>query len=66
MTVTAGRAWIADYFVNKLYGIEVESGAIKSYDLPVDVQPSVFGEDMLVTRWAAAGVICTSTSSSIP
>lgn len=39
MTVTAGRAWIADYFGNKLYGIEVESGAVKSYDLPVDVQP---------------------------
>jgi streptogramin lyase len=39
MTVTADHAWIADYFGNKLYGIDVESGAVKSYDLPVDVQP---------------------------
>lgn len=39
MAVTGGRAWIADYFGNKLYGVDVESGAVASYDLPVNVKP---------------------------
>ncbi|HJW82160.1 MAG TPA: hypothetical protein VJ396_07935, partial [Acidiferrobacterales bacterium] len=39
MAVTAGRAWIADYFGNKLYGIDVDSGAVETHDLPVNVQP---------------------------
>jgi streptogramin lyase len=39
MAVTAGRAWIADYFGNKLYGIAVDSGAVETYDLPVNVKP---------------------------
>lgn len=37
MTVAGGKAWIAGYFGNKLHGIDVESGAVTSYDLPVDV-----------------------------
>jgi streptogramin lyase len=37
MTVTQGRAWIADYFGNKLYGIHIETGEVASYDLPVSV-----------------------------
>ena len=39
MAVTAGRAWIADYFGNKLYGVNVESGAVETYDIPVNVAP---------------------------
>jgi streptogramin lyase len=39
MTVSAGRVWIADYFGNKLYGMDVSSGAVESHDLPVDVKP---------------------------
>ncbi len=36
-TVTDGRAWIADYFGNQLHGIDVESGEVSSFDIPVDV-----------------------------
>lgn len=39
MAVTAGRAWIADYFGNKLYGVDVENGAVETYDIPVNVAP---------------------------
>ncbi|OGT20448.1 MAG: hypothetical protein A2V90_09545 [Gammaproteobacteria bacterium RBG_16_57_12] len=39
MTVTAGKAWIADYFGNKLYGIDTKSGAVETFDIPVDVPP---------------------------
>jgi len=39
MAVTAGRAWIADYFGNRLYGVDVNSGAVETYDLPVSVKP---------------------------
>ncbi len=39
MAVADGRAWIADYFGNKLYGMNVESGAVETYDLPVNVKP---------------------------
>ncbi len=39
MAVSAGRAWIADYFGNKLYGVDIDTGAVDSYDLPVNVAP---------------------------
>ncbi len=39
MAVTAGRAWIADYFGNKLYGVDTGNGAVETYDLPVNVKP---------------------------
>lgn len=39
MTIAGGKAWIAGYFKNKLYGIDTETGEAKEYDLPVDVQP---------------------------
>ena len=39
MAVTAGRAWIADYFGNKLYGVDVNTGAVETHDLPVNVKP---------------------------
>lgn len=39
MTVVDGKAWIADYFGNKLHAIDTESGAVESYDIPVDVPP---------------------------
>lgn len=37
VAVAHGRAWIADYFGNKLYGIHVQDGGVKTFDLPVDV-----------------------------
>ncbi len=37
MTLAGGKAWIADYFGNKLYGVDLDSGAVESYDIPVDV-----------------------------
>lgn len=37
MTVTGGRAWIADYFGNTLYAADIETGAVKEYPIPVDV-----------------------------
>jgi ligand-binding sensor domain-containing protein len=37
MTVTDGKAWIADYFGNQLHGVHLESGAVTSFDIPVDV-----------------------------
>lgn len=37
MALAGGRAWIADYFGNKLYGIDPATGATESYDIPVDV-----------------------------
>ncbi len=37
VAVTAGRAWLADYFGNKLYGIDMESGNVETYKLPVNV-----------------------------
>ncbi len=39
MALAGGRAWIADYFGNKLYGRDISTGAIESYDIPVTVQP---------------------------
>jgi streptogramin lyase len=39
MTVSGGRAWTADYFGNKLYGTDIESGAVESFDIPVTVEP---------------------------
>ncbi|MEK7223089.1 MAG: hypothetical protein AAB156_02320 [Pseudomonadota bacterium] len=39
MAVSAGRAWIADYFGNKLYGVDIDTGAVESFDLPVNVAP---------------------------
>jgi virginiamycin B lyase len=37
MALAAGRAWTADYFGNTLYGVDTETGAVESYDLPVAV-----------------------------
>jgi len=37
MAVTAGKAWMADYFGNKLYGIDADTGAVETYDIPVNV-----------------------------
>ena len=37
MAVTGGHAWIADYFGNKLYGVDVTTGAVETHDLPVAV-----------------------------
>ena len=28
MALSAGRAWIADYFGNKLYGVDIDTGAV--------------------------------------
>lgn len=39
VAVTAGHAWLADYFGNRLYGVDMADGSVKSYDLPVDVAP---------------------------
>ena len=39
MAVVAGRAWVADYFGNMLYGVDIESGAVETYTLPVSVAP---------------------------
>jgi streptogramin lyase len=39
MTVSAGKAWIADYFGNKLYGVDIETGSVDSFDIPVSVEP---------------------------
>jgi streptogramin lyase len=39
MAVSAGKAWLADYFGNKLYGIDAGSGAVESFDIPVNVPP---------------------------
>lgn len=37
MALAGGRAWIADYFGNKLYGLDTATQAIESYELPVSV-----------------------------
>ena len=37
VAVTSGRAWIADYFGNVLYGVDIESGAVRQWDIPVQV-----------------------------
>ena len=37
MTVAGGKAWIADYFGNTLHGIDLKSGEVSSFDIPVDV-----------------------------
>lgn len=39
MTVSAGKAWIADYFGNKLYSVDIETGSVDSFDIPVSVEP---------------------------
>lgn len=39
MTVSAGKAWIADYFGNKLFGVDIETGSVDSFDIPVSVEP---------------------------
>ena len=39
MALAAGKAWLADYFGNKLYGIDVETGAVETHDMPVNVAP---------------------------
>jgi len=37
MTVTAGRAWIADYFGNILYAVNIDTGHVQSWPIPVNV-----------------------------
>ncbi len=37
MALSAGRAWTVDYFGNKLYGVDIETGVVESHDLPVAV-----------------------------
>jgi len=37
MALAGGKAWLADYFGNKLYGIDTETGAVATYDIPVNV-----------------------------
>lgn len=39
VAIAAGRAWIADYFGNRLYGVDLDDGAVETFDLPVDVAP---------------------------
>ncbi|MBI3576408.1 MAG: hypothetical protein HY083_12260 [Gammaproteobacteria bacterium] len=39
MALAAGKAWLADYFGNKLYGIDVETGAVETHAIPVNVAP---------------------------
>ncbi len=39
VAVAAGRAWLADYFGNKLYGVDMQDGRVETFDLPVDVAP---------------------------
>jgi len=39
MAVSAGKAWIADYFGNKLYGADIVTGAVEAHDIPVNVPP---------------------------
>jgi streptogramin lyase len=37
MAVTAGRAWIADYFGNTLYAADIDTGRVQSWPIPVNV-----------------------------
>ena len=37
MEYAAGRAWIADYFGNKLYGVDPETGAVEEFAIPLNV-----------------------------
>ncbi len=37
VAVASGRAWIADYFGNVLYGVDVKTGDVKQWDIPVQV-----------------------------
>jgi len=37
MALAGGRAWIADYFGNVLYGIDTETGAVEQYPIPAEV-----------------------------
>ena len=39
MALAGGRAWIADYFGNKLYGIDPVTGQVETFDIPVNVKP---------------------------
>lgn len=38
MALAGGKAWLADYFGNKLYGIDPDTGAVETYDIPVSVE----------------------------
>ncbi len=38
MALAGGRAWIADYFGNTLYGIDPETGKIEHYHIPAKVK----------------------------
>ncbi|HEY5039786.1 MAG TPA: hypothetical protein VIJ93_11995 [bacterium] len=38
MALAGGRAWIADYFGNVLYGINPETGATEQYPIPAKVE----------------------------
>lgn len=37
MALSGGKAWIADYFGNKLYGMDMSTQTLESYDIPVSV-----------------------------
>ncbi len=37
MALAGGRAWIADYFGNNLYGVDPETGALEQYPIPAKV-----------------------------
>lgn len=39
MALAGGRAWIADYFGNMLYGVDPATGKIESYPIPAKVAP---------------------------
>ena len=39
MALAGGKAWTANYFTNRLYGVDPVSGSVESYDIPIAVEP---------------------------
>lgn len=39
MAIAGGRAFVADYFGNKLYGVDLKTRQIETHDIPVNVMP---------------------------
>lgn len=39
MALAGGKAWIADYFGNKLYGVDPQTGKGEAYDIPLRLPP---------------------------
>lgn len=37
MELAGGRAWIADYFGNRLYGVDVQTGDVADFDIPLGI-----------------------------